>query len=655
MGYGRLDVYYPDGKVESYTLDKPSVSIGRASTNTIVLDTDTISRNHLSITQQNGVVSLTDLDSENGTYADGVRLANNAPYLLKDTEEFQIGYLRLIYHPMDETVTAPMTAAEETQRIERDLADFSLAVDHMEISVWPASSSSVEVAIGNHADTTRLFFVTISGLPNDWMRLNRPTLEIHGKNTSHALVNIKPPRYPDIKPQMYRLTIEVVSADDADKVLRTEILVYVRGFSGFGMALSSKQIELEDPLIVYMQNQGSEDLTLVVSGRDKQNALTYGLVIPRVTLGAGERAQIPVRVMPRQRALTGKPVVYGFTMIVQAQNASHFIGAISGKLLVEPRLPSWAVNSVVGVGVGVLLLLLFALFGIFSPRTPVINNLVANAPRLAQGDPLLIEWEAQDVNGIKISVNDTLVQTLEGNARRATIPTNDLNGDLSVLVLGENGNTVASQTVSVFVYRPINVLSLMATPNTLVRHVITPLDITWETEGATLLRLEGLETFTNQELPTITQDTGTISVIGYARDALTLTLYLEDEVGNQRQETLDITVIDPLCNVIRDVPLYEGTDTRYQQVSAVPQNTPLVVLARNPDTTWLQVLLAGGATAWGEREAFECTPNFALEDLLIEANIPPLPTVAPSPTATLTATLAPTIAPTVVPTATLAP
>src|SRR5262245_10661467 len=72
--YGRLYVFWPDGMLKTYPLSEPNVSVGRSSGNTIMLDTGTISRYHFTITNQDGQVILTDLDSVNGTYVDGVKL-----------------------------------------------------------------------------------------------------------------------------------------------------------------------------------------------------------------------------------------------------------------------------------------------------------------------------------------------------------------------------------------------------------------------------------------------------------------------------------------------------------------------------------------------------------------------------------------------------
>src|SRR5258708_6770560 len=68
MAYGRIDVYWPDGPIESYQLEKPSIAIGRSSGNDIVLDTTAVSRYHVSLSRQDQQVLLEDLGCEVDQY-----------------------------------------------------------------------------------------------------------------------------------------------------------------------------------------------------------------------------------------------------------------------------------------------------------------------------------------------------------------------------------------------------------------------------------------------------------------------------------------------------------------------------------------------------------------------------------------------------------
>ncbi|RPJ02966.1 MAG: FHA domain-containing protein, partial [Chloroflexi bacterium] len=67
MFYGRVDVYWPEGPVESYRLNKPAIAIGRSTGNDIVLDTTSISRYHITLTYKDQQIHLEDLGSVNGT------------------------------------------------------------------------------------------------------------------------------------------------------------------------------------------------------------------------------------------------------------------------------------------------------------------------------------------------------------------------------------------------------------------------------------------------------------------------------------------------------------------------------------------------------------------------------------------------------------
>ena len=49
MPYGRIDVYWPDGPIESYQ-QQTDHAIGRSTGNDIVLDTTAISRYHITLT-----------------------------------------------------------------------------------------------------------------------------------------------------------------------------------------------------------------------------------------------------------------------------------------------------------------------------------------------------------------------------------------------------------------------------------------------------------------------------------------------------------------------------------------------------------------------------------------------------------------------------
>lgn len=62
-----LQMVSADGGGQRFSIDNDKVTIGRAADNDLVLDDSNVSSHHCQITRENGVYTLTDLGSTNGT------------------------------------------------------------------------------------------------------------------------------------------------------------------------------------------------------------------------------------------------------------------------------------------------------------------------------------------------------------------------------------------------------------------------------------------------------------------------------------------------------------------------------------------------------------------------------------------------------------
>jgi len=77
----------------------PVVNVGRADYNDIVLPDDSVSTTHAKIQRREGIWVLVDLDSTNGTFADGERVAEEAP--LAPGALLRFGEVRAFFEPAD--------------------------------------------------------------------------------------------------------------------------------------------------------------------------------------------------------------------------------------------------------------------------------------------------------------------------------------------------------------------------------------------------------------------------------------------------------------------------------------------------------------------------------------------------------------------------
>ncbi|MCL2652648.1 MAG: FHA domain-containing protein [Propionibacteriaceae bacterium] len=78
----------------SYLLDKPAITVGRSNGRDILLDDITVSRHHATFDLADGVVTITDHGSLNGTYVN--RELIEGSQTLKRGDEVQIGKFRMV-------------------------------------------------------------------------------------------------------------------------------------------------------------------------------------------------------------------------------------------------------------------------------------------------------------------------------------------------------------------------------------------------------------------------------------------------------------------------------------------------------------------------------------------------------------------------------
>jgi ABC transport system ATP-binding/permease protein len=92
-GQDMLIVRWMGGDAQRYPLDKPEIAIGRAPDNYVVINHPAVSGHHLRLTLTPQSMTVTDLNSTNGTQLNGQRIQPDAPHPLRFGDIMRIGDL----------------------------------------------------------------------------------------------------------------------------------------------------------------------------------------------------------------------------------------------------------------------------------------------------------------------------------------------------------------------------------------------------------------------------------------------------------------------------------------------------------------------------------------------------------------------------------
>lgn len=101
-------------RIKPFELGAATVTLGRLQENDVVLNHPQVSAHHARLTREQGSYLLTDLNSTNHTYVNGLRVTNQ---LLQPRDEVRIGPFRFIY------TTTELTQYDESESIRIDALD----------------------------------------------------------------------------------------------------------------------------------------------------------------------------------------------------------------------------------------------------------------------------------------------------------------------------------------------------------------------------------------------------------------------------------------------------------------------------------------------------------------------------------------------------
>ncbi len=192
----QLEIFSPEGKTKTVTLEKFPVTIGRSRTNDIVLTHRTVSRKHAIIAKRDGTYIIKDVGSQNGTF---LRKRKIEEAVLQNEDVIYIGAYTLKFVIREEIIDLEKTVrgVAEDEKIKLKITFTTDIPDRFHGVTFPEDlsnkdqASELELSISKE-DTSLLAFPDEFLVPREEFPtlydLQRKTME--AENIEEALKNI---------------------------------------------------------------------------------------------------------------------------------------------------------------------------------------------------------------------------------------------------------------------------------------------------------------------------------------------------------------------------------------------------------------------------------------------------------------------------------
>ena len=332
-----------DGRSRDYPIDLPSLVIGRADGNSIVIDDLSVARRHARLVIDSGRLMVEDLGSASGTFIDGQRIPPSTLSLVGDDQVVRFGDVEAQY-------TAPHDEEDELPRQPTSLpfagqvpvvppqaavglrVVLSVPPQPIQPGGAPAEATLVVQNLGRLVDELA---VVVEDLPTAWVKVGLPRLVLRPGEQAEVPITIAPPRQSSSRAGDYDFNVSVTSRETGREGVANGRVV-VLPFEDTKLALQPVRAKRNFRLTA--TNDGNAHATYALSGVDDEEAFDYNFAKPNLELAAGQSTSLPFKVNRRRHALFGAATAAPFVVVATPTTDRGTKAEVRGQLVVAPPL-----------------------------------------------------------------------------------------------------------------------------------------------------------------------------------------------------------------------------------------------------------------------------------------------------------------------------
>ncbi len=408
-----LQVRMPDGATKDVPFTGESMTIGRVDGNSLVLNTNMVSRQHARIDFNGTSYTVTDLNSTNHTYIGNTQLLPGVPETWMPNQPLRVGdvWLRLVRasEAPAGTVVGPganvptgvvggtrvaPAAGAPMFRSSVGGGQVGISMEESVLTVEPGSSVTTGALLLNQGSVVDHFQVVIEGIPAQWLDLPSVVQLMPGQQ-QQVTFTIRPPKTFQSRAGRYNYILGVISQNNPNQRVEARGTLTVLPFSQFQSQVHPQKIAAGKTVKVTVNNQGNIREAFDISGEDRADALTFEPPSVRIGAAEGQTASAEMRISAGKRPWFGRTQSYPFTMQVSQGKVQPQIHA--GELVSKPIIPSWLPPVVI-----TLALLLCVTLALLLTRAPVIELAEVIPANPVAGEPVTIRWRVKRTQNIEL-------------------------------------------------------------------------------------------------------------------------------------------------------------------------------------------------------------------------------------------------------------
>jgi serine/threonine protein kinase len=361
----RIQLLNPQGQVlRALDVSGAGLTIGRLSTNTLMLDDEAISRHHVRIDWDGARVTVTDVGSSNGSLLGDRRLQPQVAETWAWREMLHLGpfWLRLeppklATPPADDTflqgllsgaATAVRTNISATlaSRMGSGSGRIAVILEKEQYELTPGQPTVVNVTLANLGSIVDHLTVTVEGVPSAWVRSPDQALQLTPGMQASVALNVTITRSAENLAGTYPVVVRARSRDNLADSGSANARWIVLPFSESNLSITPKRASgwRQAEYTLTIRNAGSTPANYAFAAEDDESALQYRYEPAQTNVAPGASASVRLTVLGERRWF-GSPLLR--TLNVRAMAKDEQIPPITAQFVHQARLPGWIVALLV--------------------------------------------------------------------------------------------------------------------------------------------------------------------------------------------------------------------------------------------------------------------------------------------------------------------